>query len=145
MEKNQRCYPRKAFRFPVHYKYFENGKMFHALTGEAMNIGAKGLAMRNDHPIQHGRKLLATLWLPLSEMRGNFYGPEGEMRDNLPVMVFSQVAWCQRQSQDQYLTGLQFLALDISHQRRLRQFLDNHDIYRQAAYDDFPVSDENEP
>ncbi len=146
MEKNLRTCPRVEVNLPVHYKYLENGRIYHALEGEAANVGAKGLAMRGDRPLLKGQVMLVTLFLPPESRSVDQHNYLQITEQNgLPIIILAEVAWCQSLG-ERYTAGLQFLVPDNHHQRRLRNFLDNYHIYRQVRYADLPSKeDENEP
>lgn len=146
MEKNSRMYPRMEVRLPVHYKYFENGSVYHALKGEVENVSAQGMAMLNDRPIECGQKLLVTLFLPPENARTDSRRCLNTTEENgLPVVILSQAAWCRSHGGEDYTVGVQFLVPDSHHRERFLKFLDDFQIYRPIQYEAMPANDENEP
>jgi hypothetical protein len=147
MDRELRTCPRVEISLPVKYKYLEKGSVFHALEGRAENIGAKGMAMVNDHEIESGQKLLVTLLLPAAPARvDRASGRPGGQAEAWPVIFLSQATWCRRQGDNAYRVGVQFLVSDQNHLKRFKQFLDALHIDQPVTYGEMPDrSDENEP
>ncbi len=130
-----RAYPRTKIELPVHYKYFEEGKVFHALEATSKDLGAMGLGATSDRFIPTGQHIMMNLFIP-NESNGSMeitkecYGEE----ECTPVLVLAELVWCREAESNNYSIGVKFCQIDAEHQPRFKQFLQDNNLYRSEVH-----------
>jgi c-di-GMP-binding flagellar brake protein YcgR len=123
-----RRYPRIPLAFPVHYKFLEQGDAFRALESTTENLGAQGIAIRCDRKLRTKLHIVLTLFLPRNGKYKNKTKQVYAEEEFLPVIIFSQVAWCSVKEYKQYYLGIEFIEVALEHKKRLETFLIKHKI-----------------
>lgn len=126
-----RAYPRTKIELPVHYKFFEAGKVFHALEATSKDLGPMGLGASSDRFIPSGQHIMINLYIP-KEKNGSLaidkecYSEE----ECLPVLVLAELVWCQERESNNYSIGVKFCQIEAEHQARFKNFLQANNLYR---------------
>jgi hypothetical protein len=126
-----RRYPRMRLKLPVQYKRLKKGEVSGPQASRAEDLGARGIAMRSDHPMRLGQLLMLTLYLPPEKQRNLVKeGAETALSEKEcePVDVLSRVAWCAPFNEKEYMLGVEFLDPDPQHRSRLKEFLVEFDL-----------------
>ena len=119
-----RRFPRIQLKLWVHYQLLHQGNFSEPQESIARDLGARGMAIRSDHPLRIGQLLQTTLYLPLEENRCRpDKTPIYSENESLPVDIFSRVVWCQPAENQEYMLGIEFLDPKPSHRDRLKTFL----------------------
>ncbi|MCK5218118.1 PilZ domain-containing protein [bacterium] len=123
-----RRYPRIPLNIPVHYKFLEQGDVYRALESTTRDLGAKGIAIQCDRELREKLHLILTLFLPLKGKHENTTKQLYAEENFLPIIIFSQVAWCSAKEHKQYYLGIEFLEVAPEHKKRFEAFLIKHKI-----------------
>jgi c-di-GMP-binding flagellar brake protein YcgR len=124
-----RRYPRIRLKLWVQYKRLKKGEESGMHESLAEDLGARGMAMRSDHPMRLGQLLMLTLFLPPEGRREDAdQEPVFDERDCVPVDILSRVAWCKPFNDQEYMLGVEFMDPDPSHRSRLKSFLVDYNL-----------------
>ncbi|MEW6515471.1 MAG: PilZ domain-containing protein [candidate division FCPU426 bacterium] len=121
-----RRYPRIPLRMKLKYRILIRGEKsrFEVSHSLADDLGAKGLAMSSQSPLQGGQLLTLTLFLPPESKRRELVDASVFKEDecNL-VSILARVAWSKPRGEGRYAVGVEFLDLEPSSRKLLKQFL----------------------
>ncbi|MCD4814237.1 PilZ domain-containing protein [bacterium] len=120
---NHRRFPRFRLGVPVQYKFLEQGDLYRALESHTENFSAKGTAFLTDRRIHSRKHILLTLYLPSGDHYKRNLKKAYPEENLLPVIIFSEVAWCRRKNQRHFEIGVEFLAVEPEHVHRFESFL----------------------
>lgn len=124
-----RLFPRTKIQLPVHYKFMEDGELFHALESTSNDIGAMGLGAKCDRHLPCGQHLMMNLYIP-AEIRRRDQGREFFYENECqPVLILGELVWCQQNVENDYFIGVKFHQIESEHKRRFKNFLISKNIY----------------
>lgn len=126
---DDRKYPRLNLELPIHYKFFEDGKMFRALETVVENIGAMGLAAESDRSMHKGQHVMMTLFVPNDDV-AHLLNESLDEESCMPVFMLSKIVWCKREEMGKYSFGVEFVQIENEHKRRFKDFLMSNDLYK---------------
>jgi c-di-GMP-binding flagellar brake protein YcgR len=120
----RRKFVRRAIKLKVTYRCLERDRVSAMRSDLVEDVGAGGLLLRTHQPLKADQVLMLTLFLPPPERRQptmeSLACPEEEC---LQVEILSRVAWSTSAPGNGFLAGVQFLDLDQSHRKWLKEFL----------------------
>lgn len=120
----RRRYARRPIKLKVTYRCLERDRVSGVRSDLAEDMGAGGLLLRAHQPLKPDQVLMLTLFIPPQERRqaaaDNLMCSDEECQQ---VEILSRVAWSASAPGNGFLAGVQFLDLDQSHRRWLKEFL----------------------
>jgi c-di-GMP-binding flagellar brake protein YcgR len=120
----RRRYVRRPLKLKVTYRCLERDRVSAMRSDLVEDVGAGGLLLRTHQPLTADQVLMLTLFIPPPERRQlateNLLCPEEECQQ---VEILSRVAWSTSAPGNGFLAGVQFLDLEQSHRKWLKEFL----------------------
>jgi c-di-GMP-binding flagellar brake protein YcgR len=120
----RRRYKRKPIKLHVHYQCLDKGVVSEPQRDLAEDLGAGGLMMRSQRPLEKDQVLMLVLLLPPVEKRQKGVATDEYIEEeSLAVEILCRVAWATSSQDGGYLIGVQFLDLDQNNRKWLKEFL----------------------
>lgn len=120
----RRRYARRPIRLKVVYRCLERDRVSAVRSDLVEDVGAGGLLLRAHQPLKPDQVLMLTLFIPPPERRqaagDTQLCPDEECQQ---VEILCRVAWSAPTPGNGFLAGVQFLDLEQSHRRWLKEFL----------------------
>jgi c-di-GMP-binding flagellar brake protein YcgR len=119
--KERRRYPRQTVQLSIRFQSLKKNNISKAQSSQSQDLGAGGLAMISNQPLETDQLLLVTLFLPPASSKES---SEAEKSGVDSATILSRVAWCQpTPNSDFYRLGIQFLDLTREDRKHLKKFL----------------------
>ncbi len=121
-----RRYPRIPLKMKIKYRILIHGQKarFEFSHSLADDLGAKGLAMSSQYPLESGQLLTLTLFLPPQSKRRELVDASVFKEEECDqISVLARVAWSKPRDKGRHAVGVEFLDLEPSDRKTLKRFL----------------------
>jgi c-di-GMP-binding flagellar brake protein YcgR len=124
----KRKFPRKPLNLIVHFHEIssEPGDEIHESTED---ISACGMSLRSKKPLEKGKKVMVTLYLPPKEMRNkdiNFLlCPESDCD---AIKIYAHVIWNMPMFGGNYIHGIEFISVELKDKKVFDEFLQDYTL-----------------